>query len=371
MHRKTIYLILVVLVITIAIVFLQSRKGVVDVAEISDNAEIILSNLDTSEKSGLYDRAREITQPTGFINSLPFELKDVIGKKVILLDIWTYSCINCQRTLPFITEWDEKYRDKGLLIVGIHSPEFEFEKKLENVEAAVERFGIEYPVILDNDFGTWHAYRNQYWPRKYLIDIDGFVVYDHIGEGGYVETETKIKELLAERAKKLGEKVNLTAELSDIIVPEAITDLAPRSPGVYFGALRNSTLGNGDPGMLGGFELKAPNVFIRDIAYLVGSWNIFPEYAENAVQDARIVYRYTGDKVFMVARAENGAEITILQDGEPIGDAAGSDVDSEGQVQINEERLYKIIDNSGEVGEHTLEILIKDSGFHVFTFTFG
>ena len=206
-NRKLVALIIVAVLIVGSIAFLQSRKAAVNVNAISDNAEIIIPELSESEKAKRYDRAREITDPAGFINSEPFQLRDVIGKKVILLDIWTYSCINCQRTLPYITSWDEKYRDEGLLVVGIHSPEFEFEKKQENVMAAVEQFGIKYPVVLDNDFGTWHAYRNSYWPRKYLIDIDGYVVYDRIGEGGYAETERKIQELLAERAQKLNEFV--------------------------------------------------------------------------------------------------------------------------------------------------------------------
>lgn len=372
MNSKQIVTLVIVLVLIVAsIVYLQSKKMYVNVGEISSAAEIVIPELSTSEKAEKYDRAREITQPAGFINTEPFELKDVIGKKVILLDIWTYSCINCQRTLPYITAWDEKYRDDGLLVVGIHSPEFEFEKDIENVKDAVDQFGIEYPVVLDNDFGTWHAYRNSYWPRKYLIDIDGFVVYDHIGEGAYAETELTIKELLAERAQKLGEAVDLEKTITSIEVEEAITDTTPRSPEVYFGAWRNSTFGNGNPGMLGGFELERPAKFVRDIFYLAGSWNIHQEYAENAKTDARIIYRYSGDKVFMVASSENGASLRLLQDGEPIDDARGADVDENGRVQVQEERLYKLIDNPDGAGEHLLEIIIEDPALHIFTFTFG
>jgi len=109
-----------------------------------------------------------------------FQLQDYIGKKVILVDFWTYTCINCQRTLPYITSWHEKYSDKCLLIVGVHTPEFEFEKKIENVKNAVQEFGIQYPVVQDNDYATWRAYKNNYWPHKYLIDINGDIVYDHV-----------------------------------------------------------------------------------------------------------------------------------------------------------------------------------------------
>lgn len=370
-NRKLVALIIVAVLIVGSIAFLQSRKAAVNVNAISDNAEIIIPELSESEKAKRYDRAREITDPAGFINSEPFQLRDVIGKKVILLDIWTYSCINCQRTLPYITSWDEKYRDEGLLVVGIHSPEFEFEKKQENVMAAVEQFGIKYPVVLDNDFGTWHAYRNSYWPRKYLIDIDGYVVYDRIGEGGYAETERKIQELLAERAQKLNESVTYQQEITNVFVPEAITDTMPRSPETYFGAWRNATFGNGSPGVQGGMNLKEPKTIADNMFYLVGSWNIHREYAENATRDGRLLYRYTGDKVFMVASSEHGGTIRIMQDGKPIGEAAGADVDASGRVRIQAEGLYKLIDNPDGAGKHELEIVFEDPGIHIFTFTFG
>src|SRR3989338_2998501 len=146
--------------------------------------------LSREEKSKQYQLAKEITTPDGFINTddKPIILNDLIGKKVILMDFWTYSCINCQRTTPYLNSWYEKYKDAGLEIIGMHTPEFDFEKKYENVEKAVKQFGIKYPVVLDNDRATWQAYKNYYWPHKYLIDIDGFIIYDHIGEGGYAET---------------------------------------------------------------------------------------------------------------------------------------------------------------------------------------
>src|SRR3989344_3254541 len=161
---------------------------------------------------GLKQPYVEIVNPSGFLNTgvdsdgkvAPVTLGDLVGKKVILVDFMTYSCINCQRTFPHVKAWYEKYKDKGLEIVGIHTPEFAFEKNIENVRVAMKKAGITYPVVLDNDYGTWKAYANNYWPRKYLIDINGNIVYDHIGEGAYEETEMKILELLEERAKLLG-----------------------------------------------------------------------------------------------------------------------------------------------------------------------
>jgi len=144
----------------------------------------------------------EITLPAGYINTnnLPFTIGEHIGKSIILVDFWTYGCINCQRTLPYLNKWHATYGDKGLVIIGIHTPEFAYERVKENVEEATRRFGVQYPVVLDNAYGTWGAFKNNYWPRKYLINMDGNIVYDHIGEGAYADIETKIQELLLERA---------------------------------------------------------------------------------------------------------------------------------------------------------------------------
>ena len=139
-----------------------------------------------------------------YLNTSPEELTKKIEGKVVLYDIWTYSCVNCIRTLPFITSWDEKYSDQGLLIIGIHSPEFEFEKNPQNVKAAIEKYGISYPVVMDNDMKTWKAFENNYWPRKYIADHEGNIRYDHIGEGSYQETEKIIQQLLNERSMAMG-----------------------------------------------------------------------------------------------------------------------------------------------------------------------
>lgn len=148
----------------------------------------------------------EITNPSGFVNTndQPIKIADYVGKQVILLDIITYSCINCQRTFPYVNAWYDKYKDEGLIVIGLHTPEFAFEKDKNNVENAMKEFGITFPVVLDNDYATWNALGNRFWPRKYLIDIHGNIVYDHIGEGAYEETENKIQELLKEREAVLG-----------------------------------------------------------------------------------------------------------------------------------------------------------------------
>lgn len=148
----------------------------------------------------------EIVKPSGFVNTndLPVTLGEYIGKKVILLNVITYTCSNCQATFPYVNAWYDKYKDDGLIVIGLHTPEFAFEKDKKNVEDAMLKFGISYPVVMDNDYATWTAYGNRFWPRKYLIDIHGNIIYDHIGEGAYEETEAEILKALIERKKFLG-----------------------------------------------------------------------------------------------------------------------------------------------------------------------
>lgn len=150
-------------------------------------------------KEAKFQRAEEIVAPTGFINTEGVSINEARGKKVVLVDFWTYACYNCQNTQPHLNAWHEKYAEDGLLIIGVHTPEFGFEREPANVEQAVRQAGIEYPVVLDNNYATWNAYDQRYWPAMYLIDTDGFVRYKHFGEGAYAETEAKIRELLAEK----------------------------------------------------------------------------------------------------------------------------------------------------------------------------
>ncbi|PJC45308.1 thiol-disulfide isomerase, partial [Candidatus Pacearchaeota archaeon CG_4_9_14_0_2_um_filter_30_8] len=214
LKNKKIISILVVIAIVLIIVILQFSK--VSFIKLENSSKINSNSVSERvlEKSKLYPAAKELVHPDGFININPFNLSDYIGKKVILLDFWTYSCINCQRTFPYLESWNEKYSDKGLLIIGIHTPEFNFEKEYNNVQKATEEFGIKYPVVLDNNYLTWQAYGNQYWPREYLIDIDGFIVHDHIGEGGYAETETAIQDALKERLEVLGMNETINSGLT-------------------------------------------------------------------------------------------------------------------------------------------------------------
>lgn len=310
----------------------------------------------------------EIAGPAGFLNTEPFKLEELVGKKVILLDFVTYSCINCIRTFPYLNAWYEKYKDDGLEIVGIHTPEFAFEKDIENVREALKKYGIEFPVVLDNDYATWRAYGNNYWPRKYLIDIEGNIIYDHIGEGAYEETEEKIREALAERAERLG----LEAPGEEALVASAIPEgqRFAQSPEIYFGSARNERLAEGKRLVAGRQTLAAPDMPVPNALYLVGTWDIQPEYAESVSDDARILFTYRAKDVFMVASADAGVEVEVWHDGSLVGSVRGADVGNDGILRIDNEDLYHLIKNpAGE--QHTLELRIRGSGLKAFTFTFG
>lgn len=309
--------------------------------------------------------APEFVSPDGYINTngQPITLADLKGKKVVLLDIWTYSCINCQRTIPYLNAWYKKYKTQGLEIVGIHTPEFSFEKVQANVEAAVKRLGIEYPVILDNEYQTWRAYQNEYWPRKYLISVDGAIIYDHVGEGGYEDTERAIQKALIELNEKSGTSSRITVPL-DITTPTDVVSMdgnSVRSPEVYFGASRNEFLANGQPGLAGVQTFTLPSgAIIPNALYLGGKWNLVPEKA-TAQGHATIRFRYNAKNVYMVASSAlpAGVTVTIRRDGVVVS-----------KMTIKEERLYPLIEGNS-YGDHVLEIDIPEGGLDAYTFTFG
>lgn len=309
----------------------------------------------------------EIVNPSGFVNTndVPIKIADYVGKQVILLDIMTYSCINCQRSFPYVTAWYEKYKDNGLIVIGIHTPEFAFEKDKGNVEKAMKEFGINFPVVLDNEYATWNALGNKYWPRKYLIDIHGNIVYDHIGEGAYEETEEKIQELLKERATVLGAESGIDSELAASGIIENKT--FARSPETYFGSLRNELLANGTSQKAGVQTLMIPSSIKASALYIGGTWNITDEYAE-AKENAVVQYRYNAKEVYLVAESELGGTIEVWQGGKMVDVAAGADAPA-GLTTVQPSRLYKLIKNPA-AGEHTLELRVSP-GVKLFAFTFG
>ena len=317
-----------------------------------------------------FKQAPDLVGIADYLNTTPEELSKEMEGKVVLYDIWTYSCINCIRTLPFITAWDDKYSDQGLLIIGVHSPEFEFEKDIDNVSLAVSKHGINYPVVLDNDMETWKAFENNYWPRKYIADHEGYIRYDHIGEGGYQETERVIQELLLERNASMGMDMSSTKELVEI---DEFEHSWLRSPELYFGyyfAQNRNQLGNEE-----GFRpnqdvtYTIPDSHQRHYFYMDGTWTNLKDGMKLVSDSGKILLPYSGKEVNIVTAGE--ADLLIHLDGMPIEQSiAGKDVGTSGRLHVQESGLYNIV-QSETSEEHTLEIFTDDPGFEIFTFTFG
>lgn len=359
---KNIKLISALLIIAGLIWYIESTKSQAPAGQIEkitvpvatgDRSDIIFN------KSVKYPSAVELIPGGKFLNTEPFKIRDLIGKKVILLDFWTYSCINCLRTLPYLRGWYEKYKDKGLVIIGVHTPEFDFEKDYGNLTKALKDLGVPYPVLQDNDYATWNAYGNRYWPREYLIDIDGYIIHDKIGEGDYEETERLIQAALNERASVLHE---IGIGDMDVTEPVGVIRTTPsmvRSPEVYFGSGRNEFLENGKQGVSGIQNPKVPVDPEANKLYLGGVWDITTQFAENKESDAEVVFKYNSKDVYFVGSSAVGVNIKIFLDGKYID-----------TVLIKENRLYTII-KGFDYGEHTLKLIIDSPGLNAFTFTFG
>ena len=320
-------------------------------------------------------QAEDFVGITRWLNSPTLALDELRGK-VVLVDFWTYTCINCLRTLPYLRDWNEKYAGKGLVIVGVHTPEFEFEKIESNVREAVARERVTWPVAMDNDYATWRAYQNRWWPHKFLIDQNGTVRYDHIGEGAYEETERKIQELLIEAGFDVS-----TIPLGGVTVDEEpgfttrelYAGLAWSSGG-YLG----NTASSSDGAVL---AFSDPGQHEDGRIYLHGVWDLDSESARHArmTQDFQdyVAIRYRAASVHVVLRPE-GSEpfvVVVTLDDQPVPSSARGDdvrVDAEGNTyfQVDSPRLYNVI-RSPEADTHELELRVNATDFVLYTFTFG
>jgi cytochrome c biogenesis protein CcdA/thiol-disulfide isomerase/thioredoxin len=301
--------------------------------------------------------APELIPGGRWFNSKPLTLDELRGK-VVLIDFWTYSCINCQRTLPYLKDWYSKYKDKGLVIIGVHSPEFEFEKSEQNVAQAVKDFGITYPVMQDNDFATWRAYSNRYWPAKYIIDKDGVVRYTHFGEGEYDETEKVIQELLQEAgAKGVSKGIN-----------NAKYDVYSQTPEIYLGYERLAGFASPEqinPNVVAVYT-KPEQLGDSQVAF-AGKWLIAGEYA-NPQKGARLYLNFGAKEVFLVMRTKGDpAKVKVLLDGKMQDFGADN---KNGIVTVQKDTLYKLI-MLPTSGRHELELQFEDANAELFAFTFG
>jgi cytochrome c biogenesis protein CcdA/thiol-disulfide isomerase/thioredoxin len=288
-------------------------------------------------------------------------LRDLRGR-VVLVDFWTYTCINCIRTFPYLKAWDERYRDRGLTIVGVHTPEFPFEREGGNVAAAIDQNGIRYPVAQDNEYSIWNAYANQYWPAKYLIDASGQVRYVRFGEGDYEETEVAIRQLLAEAGRQPGAaRARARAETASPLVT---------TPESYLGSARADRFVNGPiaPG-IHEFALPAAGFAPDSLAY-GGRWRIAPDGA-TAVARARLDLAFGARRVFLVlgSRGSEPRRLRLLLDGKPLPPRlAGTDV-RDGVATVRGERLYRLVELPR--AEHHVLSLRFEPGISAYAFTFG
>ena len=354
-----------------SIFFVIIAVGVISISYFYDEVDL---KRNTTDDTNIDDKKFLRTSPelqgiSGYINTSSDEINQNIEGKVVIYDFWTYSCINCIRTLPYLTAWDEKYRDKGLVIVGIHTPEFEFEKKYENVVFATEKFGIKYPVVQDNEKEIWDDFQNRYWPRKYIADHEGYIRFDHIGEGAYKETEEVIQLLLRERSDAVGE----TLKKTELVNLDEFTHTVFRTPELYFGF--NFAEGRNQLGSEEGFsknqivDYKLPNQFKQHYFYMDGMWQNNNDGMKLISDSGKIVLHFNAKQVNIVA--SNNAILEITYDGNSIpSENRGKDVAPDGTVKILEPRLYNLIDSKQE-GSHEIIIEVKNPGFEIFTFTFG
>ena len=303
-----------------------------------------------------------------WLNSPELSAEKLKGK-VVLVDFWTYSCINCLRTLPYIKAWNEKYRDQGLVIIGVHAPEFAFEKDPRNVAQAVRDLGIPYPVALDNKYAIWNAFKNEYWPAHYLIDANGVMREHHFGEGGYIETEKMIQALLKEAGQQIA--ANDLVKVSGTGATAAAADM-PRSPETYIGYAKQQNLASPEEvAEDDASNYSTPQKLELDQWALSGKWLISGESAQLQKTDGSISYHFQGRDLHLVLRSNKAVRIRVTLDGKAPGDNHGSDIAPDGSGVIQEQRLYQLIRQNDKISDHVFKIEFLDAGASAFAFTFG
>jgi thiol-disulfide isomerase/thioredoxin len=300
-----------------------------------------------------------LSYATEWINSPPLSAESLTGK-VVLVQFWTYSCINWIRTVPYVRAWAQKYRDQGLVVIGVHAPEFEFERQPANARWGAENFEVDYPVAVDNDFAIWRAFSNQYWPALFLIDGQGGIRYRHFGEGEYEQSERAVQKLLVEAgARGIGR--NLVS-----VIPEGAEAPADwdnvKSPETYVGSGRSE-------------NRVSPDTRLRLNQWaLAGDWRVLKQAAVLEEANGRLVYRFHARDLNLVmgpGALGKPVRFRVLIDGQPPGRAHGGDVDEQGNGRIAEPRMYQLIRQPGPVGDRQFEIQFLDPGVEVFVFTFG
>jgi thiol-disulfide isomerase/thioredoxin len=307
-----------------------------------------------------------------WLNSPPLTVQALKGK-VVLVDFWTYSCINCLRTLPYVKAWAEKYRDQGLVVIGVHAPEFAFERDVGNVTKAMKDLGITYPVAIDNDYKVWRAFNNEYWPAHYFADAQGRIRYHHFGEGAYAESERVIQQLLREAgAVKVADGL-IDADATGVQLAPDMSEV--QSPETYVGFQRAEHFVPETglvPDKVAAYSPPA-ELALNDWS-LDGKWNVGSERATSSAPASRIVYRFHARDLHLVlGPGADGKPVRfkVLIDGKAPGDAHGTDVAPDGSGSVNSQRLYQLVRQSGGVTDRTFSIEFLDPGVSAYAFTFG
>src|SRR5277367_2219161 len=306
-----------------------------------------------------------------WLNSPPLTAETLKGK-VVLVDFWTYSCINCLRSIPYVRAWAQKYKDQGLVVIGVHAPEFPFEKNIDNVKNAGARLKIDYPVAIDNDYAIWRAFNNEYWPADYFVDAEGRIRHHYFGEGDYAESEKVIQQLLAEAGKG-----NLPANVVSVSATgaEAASDEADvKSPETYIGYMRAENFAS--PG--GAVSDAAHDYSVADLKLndwgLAGAWTVGGQYATLDKKDGAISYRFHARDLHLVlGPGADGAPVRfrITIDGAAPGESHGADVDANGEGVVTENRLYQLVRQTGPIVDRTFTIEFLDPDVQAYAFTFG
>ena len=311
-------------------------------------------------------------EATGWLNSPPLTASDLQGK-IVLTDFWTYTCINWLRTLGYVRAWAEKYEDQGLVVIGVHTPEFPFERDVDNVRRAATDLRVEYPIALDSDYGVWRAFSNQYWPAVYIADTEGRIRHHQFGEGGYAECERTIQRLLR-TAGRDGIDDDLVTVADDGF--EAQADWAHLgSPETYLGYEQAENFASP-----GGAELDRSRTYVAPDSLKLNQWGLSGDWTVErgaAVlngTDGGITFRFHARDVNLVlGPPSRGTSVPfqVLVDGEPPGAAHGLDADEQGHGTVAEQRLYQLIRERGSITDRTFEMTFLDRGVEAYAFTFG
>ena len=310
---------------------------------------------------------------TGWVNSEPLTAADLRGR-VVLVNFWTYTCINWLRTLPYVRAWADRYQDHGLVVIGVHTPEFGFEHDLDNVRREVKDLGVDYPVVIDNDYAIWTAFDNHYWPALYFVDAQGQIRHHRFGEGDYEMSEMILQQLLTEAGSGGGTDQELVSV--DARGVEAAADWASlRSPENYLGYERTDNFVSPNGSILDtSYAYAAPTRLGLNHWALSGDWTVHRQAIVLNQAGGRILYRFHARDLHLVmapTTPRGPIRFRVHLDGEPPGAAHGSDVDDQGNGTLTQPRLYQLLRQPGPVTERTFEITFLDPGVQAYAFTFG